>query len=306
MASKSTGVVGCGWFGGAHCRIYDEISNLVAVCDVDGERAKKQGERYGVNWYVDHKKMLGSESLDAVSIVVPPSQIPIVGYDFARAGVGVLLEKPLGVRVEDLRRLSEFSGSVRIMPGFIEIFNPVVERLRESLDRIGSPVMAAARRIGRFPRRFWKIGVVLDLAFHDIYIFRHLFGDVDQMRSMLSYYYDEEFEDAAVLLLELKSGVKGVIEANWLTPSKERKMRIYGSEGVIEIDFIGQDLRVFKDVMIGSTLTAKEDVVHPQALREPLERELKAFLYSEKPPLTLEDGIEVLRLALEASKKNQD
>ncbi len=303
LALKNTGVVGCGWFGAAHCRNYMEISNLVAVCDINEEQARKIGEKYGVNWYTDHKAMIKNEDLDSVSIVISPSHISSVGYDFIEAGINVLLEKPLGVKLKDLEKLKMLDQSVRIMPGFIEIFNPIVEQLKENLVCIGSPIMAVTRRIGRFPRRFWRIGVVLDLAFHDIYVLRYLFGEVEELRSMLSYINNQEFEDAAVLLLELEDGVSGVIEANWLTPIKERRLRVYGSGGTIEIDFVSQRLNIFKDDPMSSPRVVKEEILHPHFLGEPLRRELETFLYSKNLPFTLRDGIKVLQLALEASKK---
>jgi len=298
---KNTGVIGCGWFGSAHCRVYKEISNLTAVADVDAEKAKTLGEKYDVNWYVDHKEMMKNEDLDAVSIVVPPKYIPEIAEDFARHGVDVLMEKPLGTRVEDVEKLLIFDN-VKIMPGFIELFNPAYERLKKSLPIIGKPIMASARRIGRFPRRFWNIGVIMDLAFHDMYILRDLFGSVRRLDSMVSHFTNDKFEDAAIIILEFDNGVKCLIEANWLTPSKERKLRVYGSEGIAEIDFLSQELRILKNEVVEFPGAGREEIYKPFRIQEPLKKELETFLYAKETPVTLSDGIEVLKLALEASK----
>lgn len=300
-AKKNTAVIGCGWFGSAHCRVYKEVSNLTAVVDVDVRKAKNLGEKYGVNWYVDHKEMMKNEDLDAVSVVVPPKYIPEITEDFAKQGIDVLMEKPLGTRVEDVEKLLIYDD-VRIMPGFIELFNPAYERLKKGLLTIGKPIMASARRIGRFPRRFWNIGVIMDLAFHDMYILRDLFGSVRRLDSMVSYFTNDKFEDAAIIILEFNNGVKCLIEANWLTPSKERKLRVYGSEGIAEIDFLSQELRILKNEVVEFPGAGREEIYKPFRTQEPLKRELKTFLYAKETPITLGDGIEVLKLALEASK----
>ena len=301
---KNTGVVGCGWFGSAHCRVYKEISNLTAVSDIDAEKAKTLGEKYDINWYVDYKEMIKNEDLDAVSIVVPPKYIPKIAEDFVKHGIDVLMEKPLGTRVEDVEKLLTYDN-VRIMPGFIELFNPAFERLKKGLPFIGKPIMASARRIGRFPRRFWNIGVIMDLAFHDMYILRNLFGSVKRMDSMVSYFTNDEFEDAAIIILEFNNGVKCLIEANWLTPSKERKLRVYGSEGIIEIDFLSQELRILKNEVAEFPGAGREETYKPFKVYEPLKRELEVFLYAKEIPVTLNEGIEVLKLALEASKRQR-
>jgi UDP-N-acetylglucosamine 3-dehydrogenase len=299
MARRRTGVVGCGWFGRAHCRVYHEISELTAVCDLDEGKAREVAEQYGVNWYTDCGKLL-EEGVEAVSVVVPPTQIAGVAEIFASRGVDVLAEKPLGPRLEDVERLLTYGDSVRIMPGFIELFSPAYRTLKEHLGEGGDPIMVSTRRIGRFPRSFWKIGVVMDLAFHDLYLLRDLLGRVDVKGSLLGYTFNERYEDSAVLLVEAEKGVKGVIEANWLTPTKERRLRIYGSQGVSEADFVTQEVTISKREEGGGI---REVRLRLYTQEEPLRNELKSFLYDEEPPITIRDGIETLKLALKALSK---
>ncbi|MHA1594754.1 MAG: Gfo/Idh/MocA family protein, partial [Candidatus Baldrarchaeia archaeon] len=88
---KKTAVIGCGWFGSAHCRVYSSISDLVAVCDADDKKAKKLSEEYRANWYTDPVEMFEKENVDAVSVVVPPEHIPRVTKVAAEYGVDVLM-----------------------------------------------------------------------------------------------------------------------------------------------------------------------------------------------------------------------
>ena len=73
---KNTGVVGAGWFGKAHCRVYDTISNLKAICDVDEKQAKIVAKLYNISHYTNPQEMIKNEELDSVSVVTPPAEIP--------------------------------------------------------------------------------------------------------------------------------------------------------------------------------------------------------------------------------------
>lgn len=297
-SKKRTGVIGCGWFGRAHCRVYNEIADLVAVCDVDGAKAKETAETYGINWYVDIESML-KENLDAVSIVVPPEKLTRAARSFAEKGISILIEKPLAVNIDEAQDLIKFEDHVRINPGFIELFNPAFDMLKENTKRVGEPIMVSTRRIGRSPRRFWQIGVVMDLAFHDLYLLSNMLGPYVVKDSVLGYHHNAKFEDAAASLIEFNNGVKGVVEANWLTPIKERRMRIYGSTGVIEIDFITQEISI--QTQDGENSIEKR--IQPYKQEEPLKRELVNFLYEERAPMNFREGIDILKSALKICKR---
>jgi len=300
---KKTAVIGCGWFGSAHCRVYSSISDLVAVCDVDDKKAKKLSEEYRANWYTDPVEMFEKENVDAVSVVVPPEHIPRVTKVAAEYGVDVLMEKPLGTRLDDVKNLMKYTKKVRIMPGFIELFNPMLDVLVENLENIGDTLIVSTKRIGLMPRRHWQIGVILDLAFHDLYVLDRLFGDVRGFHVTASYIHDDKFEDYAIIILEFKNGIKGLIEANWLTPFKERKIRVYGSKGTLEGDFITQEIRLLLGLEKNLKFFNREISYKPIRTIEPLKIELEKFLYEEEDIVTLEDGIRILELALNICKK---
>ena len=294
---KNTGVIGCGWFGQSHSRVYSEISNLVAVCDINERNAKIVADKYGVNWYTDPKDML-KEQLDAVSIVIPPDQIPDIANLCVSKGVSTLLEKPIATNIEKIKRILEYDESVRIMPGFIELFNPVFDVFKEKIQNIGKPIMANTRRIGPSPRRFWNIGVIMDLAFHDLYLLKNIFNFLEIIESVKIKITDEQFEDAAVIILDLGENIRGITEANWITPTRERTLRVYGDEATIETNFVTQEV----------TITHKYDVDNnklvnykPKYSIEPLKRELNEFLYSKHNPIPLSEGIDILEITLKAT-----
>ncbi|MHA1265608.1 MAG: Gfo/Idh/MocA family protein [Candidatus Helarchaeota archaeon] len=302
MSKKRTAVIGAGWFGRAHVRVYDEISDLKAVCDTNKELAKSVAEKYRINYYLDYNEMLKKEELDAVSITLPPKIIPLVAQDVASSGCDVLIEKPLSTDLKALYSLQKIAEEIRITCGFIECFNPVVQRLKKRLPEIGTPIMVSSKRIGRMPRRYWNLGVLLDLGIHEISVQRLLFGEVSQVKSTLSYFHKEEFEDAAFILLKFAKNIQGLIEVNWLTPTKYRKLDVYGSEGVIEIDYITQELKLIRSSE-EPTLYRIEESTQPYSWEEPLRIELNSFLYDKENPFPLKEGIKNLEIALNCMKE---
>jgi UDP-N-acetylglucosamine 3-dehydrogenase len=152
------------------------------------------------------------------------------------------------------------------------------------------------------PRRFWNLGVLLDLGIHEISVQRLLFGEVSQVKSSLSYFHKEEFEDAAFILLQFAENVQGLIEVNWLTPTKYRKLNVYGSEGVMEMDYITQELRLIRSSE-EPVLYRIEESKQPYSWEEPLQIELKAFLYDKENPFPIEEGIKNLEIALNCMKQ---
>ncbi|MHA1680209.1 MAG: Gfo/Idh/MocA family protein [Promethearchaeota archaeon] len=304
---KQTAVIGCGWFGRAHIRNMDNLSNLVSVCDANEKIAEKVAKQYGVNSYSDVGKMLEDESIDAVSIVTPPRYIPSIALECAKKGVDVLLEKPCALKLSELDQLFAYKDSVRFMPGFLELFNPVVDELKKHVSEIGDVMTIDSSRIGLYPKRNWGIGVMMDLGVHDVYLHRELakilFGDttVVEVSSVLKYMTSEEhFEDAIFVLLKFHKMVT-CISANWITPSKARKLKVAGSKASLEVDFItGTIKKIWGEDLKGDNPASIEKLYIPLRRDEPLARELKTFLYSDKPPVDLNDAHDVLKTTLQA------
>ncbi|MHA1309666.1 MAG: Gfo/Idh/MocA family protein [Candidatus Helarchaeota archaeon] len=298
MKKPNTAVIGAGWFGSAHVRVFNSVSNLVAICDTDVVKAEQLAKKYDINYYKNHLDLLKNEELDAISIVIPPRNIPKVAEDYASKGINVLLEKPMGTDLTMIKPLLKFQD-VRLMCGFIELFNPVVKCLKKNIKKIGTPIMVSSRRIGRYPHRSWNLGVLLDLGIHCIYVQRYLFGDIIDIKSMLSYASNSKFEDAAFLLLNYKNNVHGLIETNWLTPTKHRKLIVYGEKGTIEIDYITQELKFTKIEKLEDEYKITK-LIQPYNSTEPLMEEVKAFLFEKENPIPLKDGIKSLEVALKA------
>ena len=307
MALKCA-VIGAGWFGRAHCRVYRDLEDaqLVAVADSDSLRAREVAKLYSCKAYGDFHEMLETEKPDAVSVVVSPQNLSKVASEVVDFDIkGVLVEKPVGTNLEAIAELSRKSrkNGVSIMPGFIELFNPCIQKLEEIVARgveVGQPYVASSKRIGKNPKRGWEIGALLDLGIHEIYVLRRLFGSPQKVFCQTKTFAGGNNEDFVNLLLEFNNGVLGMIETNWITPIVIRSMMVTGSEGSIEIDYATQELKIIK----------KEHTIKPHSVfEEPLKRELRAFLESiqkgGEPPVNLREAEETLRVALAALESSR-
>lgn len=304
---KRTAVVGCGWFGRAHVRNFVANSELVAACDSDKKLVEDVAKQNNIRPYTDVKTMLDTEKIEAVSIVTPPQVIPEIALACVKKGCDVLLEKPCGLKLSDLHPLFEFKDSLRIMPGFLELFNPVMDDLKRELKGIGEIMTADSSRIGLFPKRNWPVGVMMDLGVHDVYIHRKIAkiatGDTNvlEVSSVMKHLNAEsKHEDAIFVLLKFHKMVT-CISANWITPSKYRKLRVSGTDATLEADFMtGTIKKIWGEDLKGPAARAIEHVVTPFNRDEPLAREIKTFLYEKTVPVDLQDAHDVLKITLQA------
>ncbi|MCH8199010.1 MAG: Gfo/Idh/MocA family oxidoreductase [Chloroflexi bacterium] len=193
------------------------------------------------------------------------------------------------------------------MAGYIERFNPGVVELKKRIEQgeAGRLIQIQARRVGPFFPRERDVGVVHDLATHDIDVMRHLLGcEVERARAETQRGVRTEFEDALLGLLRFENGVIGSLEVNWLTPVKQRTLAVVGENGMFVADYIRQELR-FSDSGPDPDPSPPKDAANVTAIdverQEPLRVELAAFLRTARglePPLVgAADAIAAMRVA---------
>ncbi|MCW3989981.1 MAG: Gfo/Idh/MocA family oxidoreductase [Candidatus Bathyarchaeota archaeon] len=306
MDKLNVAVIGCGFWGKNHARIYNDLdaAELVAVSDLNEDAACSLGERYGVDHYGDVGALLKRNDVEMVSICTPTVTHADIALAAMEAGKHVLVEKPMTSTVAEAERLiaaSEKAG-VKLTVGFVERFNPgVIEALRlVSEGKIGDVILARAHRVSRYPLRISDVGVVKDLAIHDADIVRQLFGVDPETVYATAGNLVHSFEDYANIVLRFPGNRSAFIETNWLTPRKIRRLILTGSEGLITVEFITQEVTVEDDE------GRYTPFLKPQ---EPLTLELESFveaILEDKPPaISGEDGLKALRIceaALESAR----
>ncbi|AGK60084.1 putative dehydrogenase-related protein [Archaeoglobus sulfaticallidus PM70-1] len=292
------GVIGVGVMGKNHVRVYKELGcELVGIADVDKERVEEVSRLYGTRAFMSYKELLNSR-IDAVSIAVPTTFHGKVALDAINAGVNVLVEKPIADSVKSALEIIEAAKkrSVKLMVGHVERFNPVVEVIKERIAH-ADVISISTVRVGPLPPRIKDVGVVLDLATHDIDLARYLTESepVEIYSFISSSLYNKE--DTALIMLKMENGVLVNINVNWLTPFKVREISIATADKFIRGWLIEQKVREY--VRHGDDSYIVKELKVPYD--EPLKLELSAFVESiikDKPvPVSGEDGLKVLEVA---------
>jgi predicted dehydrogenase len=310
-------VIGVGAMGRHHARVYTDIDEtmLVGVADAEAETAEAVGRRYNVPWFTDHRELLVETRPDLVSLAVPTKLHLRVGLDVLAAGVHLLVEKPIAATLEEGRLLMVAAGdSGRVLTvGHVERFNPAVRELRRRLDvgELGRVFSVQARRMGPFPARIRDVGVVVDLATHDLDVMRWLVGaPVTRVYAETARRIHTEHEDMLSGLLRFESGEVGVLLVNWLTPTKIRELALTGERGMFVVDYLHQDLYFYENVGAdsywedyGVLQNVEEGAMTRMRIdhQEPLVLELAAFARAVReglaPEVSAEDGLRALELA---------
>jgi UDP-N-acetylglucosamine 3-dehydrogenase len=308
MKKLKMAVVGVGFWGRNHVRVLSELPDveLVAVCDMDQQRTAMVAEKYGLKAYSDSAKMYEEEELDAVTLCVWSTRLSEEALKALKAQKHVLVEKPMARSSAEARKIINVAKAkkLHLTVGFIERFNPAVRRLKEALaeGKIGSPVSVTVRRVTKWPERIGDVGVVKDTAIHDIDIVRFIF-DEDPMSvyARAGHLRHSKFEDYAQIMLSFSNGKSAFLEANWLTPYKIRKLTVTGSDAIISLDYITQEMTIEN---LGQTLTPRYE------FEEPLKLELQHFIQcviNNKTPLVSGlDGWKALKIAESALKSAEN
>ncbi|BBD08407.1 Gfo/Idh/MocA family protein [Desulfovibrio ferrophilus] len=304
MSNENTpmnvGVIGLGWMGKLHLRVYSELPgvNVVGVMDTEQAALDEVHERFGVPTF-DNLDDLLSQPLDAVSVCVPTVYHLPVGLKVMDAGVPLLIEKPLAASADEGRQLLDKANEkgLPLMVGHIERFNPAVRRVKELVEDNGV-ISIQIERVGPYPPRIQDVGVMRDLGSHDIDLIRFITGSEYKSAYAVTSTTIGKHEDTALITAEMENGVLAHVNTNWVTPYKSRFIHIATKDRYIAADLITQQVKAYsKFEGYDAHYSIKE---WPVMYREPVVEELKAFLAAVKDgtplPITGEDGLKVLEI----------
>ena len=258
-------VIGLGAMGRHHVRVLAELPDvdLVAVADVSQEQVDKISESYGIMGYSDVDTMFESQKLDMVSIVVPTSLHHETSLKAMYHGINVLCEKPIASTVELAREMIQVSRDqgVRLMIGHIERFNPAILELKKRIEQAGDIYQIVSRRLGPFPDRIRDVGVVVDLASHDIDAMNFILGSpAESVYAQTAQRIHRTNEDMVLGTIRFANGVIGSLDVNWLTSTKVRELMVTGSRGTFAANYLTQDLQFFENGAVESSWENLQDL----------------------------------------------
>jgi predicted dehydrogenase len=302
------GVIGVGYLGRIHARIYDQLPNvaLIGVVDSDAVAAETSAKECDCSAYVDAMQLL--DKVDAVSIVVPTVHHLSVARPFLKRGIHVLLEKPIASTLEEgaeIIRLAEQGGGV-LQIGHLERYNAGVMALAA---RLKNPRFIEAHRIGEFVARATDVDVVTDLMIHDIDIILSLVDAPLSSVSATGLSVLTNHVDIANAHLEFENGCVANVTASRVSYKRLRRIRVFEEHAYEALDFIDQQIDSVKKLppcgdQEWPEVKHEKIVIEP---RQPLNAELADFvqtIQSRGSPLVGgTTGLEALRVAMEVKEK---
>lgn len=290
------GVIGVGYLGRHHARIYSELENaeLVGVADVDSRRSEEIAKTYGCKAFPSYPEVIAV--CDALSIVTPTVTHHDIAMDCLRAGKDILIEKPITEDLDEARDIiEEAEKNNRVLQvGHLERYNPGIVA---AIEMIKEPRFIESERLSPFLGRGTDVDVTLDLMIHDLDIVMSITKSrIKDIKAIGEAVLTEKI-DVAKVWLEFDNGCKALITASRLAPDKQRKLRVFQKDAYISVDYQSQEVRRYFKTSSGISF----DVVKPES-KEPLKEELRDFIYCvenrEKPRVSGIEAMDALEVAL--------
>jgi len=295
------GVVGVGVMGSNHARVLADMPGVELVGIADPERTQRDfvSGALGCPAYTDVHGLLAG-GVDAVTIAAPTHLHRDLAMQSIDRGVHVLVEKPIASSVEEGNAIIAAAGraGVTLMVGHVERFNPAVEAIKEAIQH-EDILSIAITRVGPFPPRMSNVGVVIDLAVHDIDLIRWFTdSEIVEVQPQLSSAIAER-EDIALLQFRTASGVLAHINTNWITPFKARNVTIATRNKYVMGDLLTRQVtECFGFQKDGSYSMRHLSVGHAEPLRAELQAFVGAVREGRRPAVTGEEGVAGLEIAI--------
>ena len=297
MAEKIA-VIGVGGWGQNHARVVAILRSIdlikdVVVMDINKKRAKLIAKLYGHSWTTNFDNVLHDEDIDGVIISSPTKIHYIQTKQALEAGKHVLVEKPMTETFSQAKELVEIARENNriLMTGFLLRYSPAVQFVKKMYteNKLGHVLVVYSKRTNPWPARKYDVGVVRDLAIHDIDLSRFIFSAKPKKAFAYGGKLKHDYEDFANIFLEFISKnndiFQTIIETSWVTPYKFRRLEITTTECVVSLDLVEHTVTIFRSTGIFTPRLEK---------KEPLLEEDKNFVLAidgkEKPLVTGEDG----------------
>ncbi len=274
-------IIGCGYMGKNHMRILSQMSGVVitGACDVTSENREWVRQQYQIPVFERYADLLADSTSHAVIIAVPTSlHFPVAKYALLK-NRDVMLEKPIAQTAAQGKELLEIAQARRrvFMVGHTERFNPMVRTMKKVMDeqKLGKILQVRVRRLSPFPGREQDVGVLMDLATHDLDILRYLMeSPVDKLYCISRTLHSATFEDVAVLILTFENGVMATVNVSWVTPDKVRDIAVEGEKGMVVGNYLTQKLLLHPEFSPSAKV-----ISIPVRRKEPLQMEISEFLH---------------------------
>ena len=308
-AGLRVGVIGAGVMGSNHARVLAGLPgvSLVGVVDPSPAHRTRAMELANCASFETLDQLL-AEGVDAVTIAAPTHLHHEVSLACIAKNIHVMVEKPIASTVAEGREIvtAAQKAGVTLMVGHVERFNPAVAAVKQAIA--GEDILSIAiTRVGPFPPRMSNVGVVIDLAVHDIDLIRWFTeSDIVEVQPQLSNAVAER-EDIALLQFRTASGVLAHINTNWLTPFKARNVTVATRGKYVSGDLLTRQVtECFGFQPDGSYSMRHLSVGHAEPLRSELLGFVRAIMGRQPAPVTGEEGVASLEIAIRCLESRKE
>lgn len=250
-APVRVGLIGAGRMGMNHLRVIGNDPRFQLAVIVDPRPAPEAAAYIARGAALfDNLTALDRASIDAAIIAAPTPEHAGLTEILIRSGIACLVEKPLCSSYRDARRLASIARALKVplAVGHVERFNPAVSCLRQVTRSgvLGTPIHYSFTRVGGYPGDAdGKGNVLMDLAVHDLDLFRLFAGKPRVIASVCHCIRSPGVPDTAEVLLSSESAASASIHVNWVTATKMRNVRVTGTRGVALVDYMMQTCVVY-------------------------------------------------------------
>jgi predicted dehydrogenase len=301
------GVIGAGVMGSNHARVFGGLQGvtLVGIADPLDAHRDRATDLIGCRTFESFEELL-REGVDAVTIAAPTHLHHEIALACIAQKIHVMVEKPIASTVDEGREIVAAArrAKVTLMVGHVERFNPAVETIKQAIK--GEEILSIAiTRVGPFPPRMSNVGVVIDLAVHDIDLIRWFTeSEIIEVQPQLSSAVAER-EDIALLQFRTASGVLAHINTNWLTPFKARNVTVATRGKYVMGDLLTRQVtECFGFQPDGSYSMRHLSVGYEEPLRSELAAFVSAVRSGASPAVTGDEGVASLEIAIQCLDKS--
>jgi predicted dehydrogenase len=305
------GVIGIGNMGQHHARVLSRLKDvqLVGVSDVNIELGIETASRYQVQFFEEYQKLL--QHVDAVCVAVPTRLHHSVGMTCLKAGVHVLIEKPIAASIAEAESLVNAAADLNciLQVGHIERFNPAFQELHNVL-KTENMIALEARRMSPYAKRANDVSVVLDLMIHDIDLILELANSqVVKLTASGGKGPGSAYLDYVTATLGFANGIVATVTASKVTHRKIRTIAAHCHNSLTEADFLNNKILIHRQTTencmaaYGQVLYRQDGLIEQvyTSNTEPLHAELEHFVQcvrgGNQPSVGGEQALKALRLA---------
>ena len=295
------GVIGVGVMGYNPARVLSDLpgATMVGIAAPDQAQREKAAALLSCT-AVPSLAHLIELGVDAVVVSAPTHLHHDIALEAIEAGKHVLVEKPIAPTVAEGEAIvaAARAKGVALMVGHVERFNPAVEAIKNAIR--GEEILSIGiTRVGPFPPRMSNVGVVIDLAVHDIDLICHFTGSqIAEVQPQVKAAVAER-EDIALLQFRTENGVLAHINTNWLTPFKARTVHVATRNKYVIGDLLTRQVTECFDYKPDGSYSMRHlPVAYAEPLRVELSRFLEAIRGEKAPAVTGEDGVASIATAI--------